>query len=375
MMLSLLLLLAAGLSSCSSSSSQLLEISFDDLAAGSRLADIKRALREVGGLAVTGLGRQLPAYSAAMRQLRATAADCMTAVSEDQSAAVRTVELEDGLRRRSIVQMDNGEQQERDVNASEDWPACLRAEMDVMSATFDLVEQELVAALGRLLGNQTLLVATPEESGAATGDQRLLTVHSLPELAAKTHVHVYDHNNIEKAEKVVTKEDGSLLSMPFHLDNGLYLLLTPSPVRPLQLKSRNGRLVRTEAADPDDTVIFLLGRGLTDWLLLPGGGDSRYRHLVPALHAVPSLLGTPPSTTRSVVARMRVAPLSALPAASLLSNSRSPPPRRFGDVFFDGEIRQSASSLCYFGGPLNYNEDRRRSRRHTADCWPHTQKC
>jgi hypothetical protein len=90
---------------------------------------------------------------------------------------------------------------------------------------------------------------------------------------------------------------------------------------------------------------------------------------------VPSLRGTPPATTRTVVARMQVAPLGAIPAAPLLLGAATPSPRRFGDIFFDGEVRQSATSLCYYGGPLNHAETETRSRRHAADCWPHTQKC
>jgi hypothetical protein len=351
-----------------SSSSQLLQLPFSQLLAGggSSLSDIKRALRDVGGLAVTGLGQ--PAYSTALRQLRAAAPDCMAAVSDVTPNAVKQVDLEDGLRRRSLVQMTDPE----DDNREAEWPDCFKAEMAAVTAAFDLVERELVAALGRLLGNQTLLVAVPESRSKA------LTLRGLPELAAKTHVHVYDNSLVSEQEQQTEEDDGEeALSMPYHLDNGLYLLLTPSPVRPLRLKSRSGRLVRTESVDADDAVIFLLGRGLTDWLLTGNSdaashGTERYRHLVPALHAVPSLLGTPPATTRTVVARMQVAPLGAVPAAPLLLGGSA---RRFGDIFFDGEVRQSATSLCYYGGPLNRAESEVRSRRHAADCWPHTQKC
>jgi hypothetical protein len=234
-----------------------------------------------------------------------------------------------------------------------------------VTSTFDLVEQTMVAALGRLLGNQSLLVAT-------TGTSSKSPIRSLPQLPSKTHVHVYKPSGEE--EQGQEAKEG--LSLPYHLDNGLYLLLTPSRLGPLRLRSRSGRLVRTDAV-PEDAVIFLLGRGLTDWLLqgtngVGGGEKEEYRHLVPALHAVPSLQGAAPGTTRTVVARMRVAPMAAVPAGL---SSASAPLTTFGDIFLDGKIRPSAASLCYFGGPLNLEEDRRRGRRHTADCWPHTEKC
>lgn len=360
--LSFVLLLTAWLALATSS--QLLQLSFSELAAGGRLADIKHALREVGGLAVTGLGQT--AYTAALKQLRAAAPDCMSASAFDDDSTVKEVLLEDGLRRRTVAV--GQPQAENNIGG---WPACVRPEVAAVEAAFDLVEQELVAALGRLLGNETLLVAAP-------GDRGTLTVLSLPQLAAKTHLHVYDNSEVARIEEEDGNTEGDTLSLPYHLDNGLYLLLTPSPVRPLRLRTRGGRPVRTDnVPDADDAVIFLLGRGLTDWLLAAGSGDdkaNRYRHLVPALHAVPSLRGTLVGTTRTVVARMRVAPLDAMPVAPLLAGGGRLP-RRFGDVFFDGEIRQSAASLCYFGGPLNLGETQQRDRRHTADCWPHTQKC
>jgi hypothetical protein len=369
---------------------KLLQLSLSELTAvaaghrGNRLADVKAAMREVGGLAVTGLQR--PDYSLAVEQLPLLAPACLLeAAGGLEAETIKDVRLEDGTRRLSLVRMESTEEESSEDESSEeessfetnsseeeflekmsagkmskDWPACLRPEMTAVTSTFDQVERILTAALGRLLGNHTLLVAT------AGGDTR-----SLPELASKTHLHIYktaDEDTVEVEEEV-----GELLSLPYHLDNGLYLLLTPSRLGPLRLRSRSGRLVRTDVV-PEDAVIFLLGRGLTDWLLQATNGveGEEYRNLVPALHAVPSMRGTGPGTTmRTVVARMRVAPMTAVPAAA----SGRPLLTTFGDIFLDGKVQASAASLCYYGGPLNLAENRRRGRRHTADCWPHTQKC
>ncbi len=373
---------------------KLLQLSLSELTAvaaghrGSRLADLKAALREVGGLAVTGLQR--PDYSLAVQQLPVLAPACMLeAASGLETETIKDVRLEDGTRRLSLVRMESSEEESSEEESSEeessletnsseeeslekmsagkmskkDWPACLRPEMTSVTSTFDEVERLLTAALGRLLGNQTLLVAT---SGASVRS----SMRSLPELASKTHLHIYKPADEDTVE---VEEVGELLSLPYHLDNGLYLLLTPSRLGPLRLKSRIGRLVRTDAV-PEDAVIFLLGRGLTDWLLQATNGaeGEEYRNLVPALHAVPSLRGTARGTMRTVVARMRVAPMTAVPAAA---SGRPLTLTTFGDIFLDGKVRPSAASLCYYGGPLNLAENRRRGRRHTADCWPHTEKC
>jgi hypothetical protein len=377
---------------------KLLQLSLSELTAvaaghhsGSRLADLKAALREVGGLAVTGLQR--PDYSLAMEQLPLLAPACLLeAASGLEAETIKDVMLEDGTRRLSLVRMESTEEESSEEESSEeeasleensseeeslekksagkmskDWPACLRPEMTAVTSTFDEVERILTAALGNLLGNQTLLVAT-------SGTSSRPAIRSLPELASKTHLHIYKP---AEEETVEVEEVGEPLSLPYHLDNGLYLLLTPSRLGPLRLRSRSGRLVRTDTV-PADAVIFLLGRGLTDWLLQATNGaeGEEYRNVVPALHAVPSLRGTGPSTAmRTVVARMRVAPLTAVPARFDAASGRPLALTTFGDIFLDGKVRPSAASLCYYGGPLNLAEDRRRGRRHTADCWPHTEKC
>jgi hypothetical protein len=375
---------------------KLLQLSLSELTAvaaghsgSSRLADFKAALREVGGLAVTGLQR--PDYSLAVEQLPLLAPACLLeAASSLEAETIKDVRLEDGTRRLSLVRMEPSEEESSEEESSEeeasfetnssegeslekmsagkiskkDWPACLRPEMTAVTSTFDQVERILTTALGRLLGNQTLLVAT-------TGTSSRPAIRSLPELASKTHLHIYKPAEEDTVEVEV---EGELLSLPYHLDNGLYLLLTPSRLGPLRLKSRSGRLVRTDAVS-QDAVIFLLGRGLTDWLLQATNGaeGEEYRNVVPALHAVPSMRGTGPGTAmRTVVARMRVALMTAVPAAA---SGRPLTLTTFGDIFLDGKVRPSAASLCYYGGPLNLAEDRRRGRRHTADCWPHTEKC
>jgi hypothetical protein len=304
-------------------------------ATGRHTHHIRHALENVGGLAVGGLG---PDYATAVHRLGQTAPACQ----DTNAAAALEVRLADGTRRRSYVV------QTGSSNASSSFPDCVAADMATVTAAFDQVERAMVNVLVRLLGNASLEVL---ESG------RLL---SLLELPSKTHLHVYHQAS---ADQRMTTQQKQQHSLPFHVDNGLYLLLTPAASQPLLIRSKTGRNIRTGQAGPD-AVLFLLGRGLTDWLLQQRDEDAP--ELTPARHAVPSLAGS--ALTRTVVARMRVAPLAAV-----VGTNRDGP--SFGDVFLDGRVAPSAASLCYYGGPLTEEESSLRARRSAPACWPHMEKC
>merc|ERR1712105_150539 len=98
-------------------------------------------------------------------------------------------------------------------------------------------------------------------------------------------------------------------SLPFHQDNGLFLMLTPSDKLPVVLKDSQGRPVFTDRLG-SDAVMFLVGRGLTDWLL-----QDAEHGIFPPPHAVPSLAGTA-ITDRTVMARMKIAEYNPLPMPS-----------------------------------------------------------
>merc|ERR1712015_259882 len=152
-----------------------------------RTAHIKRALHQVGAIAVDGLSAD---YVRALESLRTAAPACL-----DGSLRVK---LNDAVERFSHVQS-NGEAA----------PKCVKADYDTVIATFDKVENEITGALANILGNSTLLVKE--------GSQ----IKELSELETKTHLHVYINNPF---------------SLPFHQDNGLFLMLTPSDKLPVVLK-------------------------------------------------------------------------------------------------------------------------------------------
>jgi len=292
--------------------------SLQQAAGTGRTAHVKKALEEVGGFAVEGLGED---YADALTSLQSTAPHCLD--------GAKRVRLDDGVERFTFVE-----------THAEDLPDCLQAEAEIIQAVFDRVEREVVTVLAQVLGNSSLLV---KEAGE---------VKDLSSLPSKTHLHVY------RPSPSLSNSIAQPHSLPFHQDNGLYLLLTPSPSAPLVLRSMTGKMVSTSTV-PASSVLFLLGRGLTRWLLqdTPHG-------LVAAPHAVPSV-----TSARTVEARMKVADDEAVPAnRGPLTANRGP--LTFKQVFTDGTVNPSAASLCHYGGPLT--EDEWLSRTKRSACWPHT---
>jgi hypothetical protein len=302
-----------------------------------RLDHIRYVLQEVGGFAITGLGTD---YAFALGRVESGASACLR-----YDGAALQVTLQDGTVRRSHVQASE------DATASSIFPDCVAADMKTITQTFDKVEASLVGVLGRLLGNASLEVL---DQGRRLG---------LLDLPTKTHLHVYSAAAGQQSS-LQQQQD----SLPFHVDNGLYLLVTPAPVLPLRLRTKTGQSIWTGLVGPD-AVIFLLGRGLTDWLLpVQPAAEAAF---TPGRHAVPSLVHTG-VTSRTVVARMRVAPLEAVPAAAGRNGEAA---SKFGDLFLDGRVAPSVASLCYYGGPFVEQKASLRARRNAAACWPHTEKC
>ena len=142
---------------------------------------------------------------------------------------------------------------------------------------------------------------------------------SLDAAPMKEHVHVYDRS-------VST----STYMVPFHVDNGIYLIITPFEGHALKLKLSNNKVVSTEGLEKD-SVIVLFGRGLTEWLLQNDVQKRDIFHAVP--HAVPTTSGKT-TMPRTVYARMKIAQPSAIPNASQGKNNL-PAMKKFEEVFME----------------------------------------
>ena len=220
------------------------------------------ALSDTGTFVFSGLGED---YAKALQTLRKRSPNCIKESLE--------IELEDGSRRFTTA---------RDSEtATHKFPKCVQEDIESITKFFDKVDKFVMDVL-RNKFNTSLHIATSN------------TTIELEDLPTKSHLHVYQKD-------LKTPKSESALSLPFHTDSGLYLLLTPSNLLPLRIINKNG--VTNDLQTNDDSLIFMTGTGLSSWLLPEEA-------LYAPPHAVPSLTNSN-YLTRTVFARMKVAPLEA----------------------------------------------------------------
>jgi len=225
------------------------------------------SLSSSGTFVFTGLRRD---YEKAVRSLRKSSPNCLQESLE--------VELEDGSRRFTIA---------RDSETdSRTFPLCVQEDIKIIQKYFDIVDNFVMDVL-KYKYNTSLQISDSHIS------------YELEDLPTKSHLHVYE-------KETTTHHSDSSLSLPFHTDNGLYLLLTPSDILPLRTMNRQGAVMDMYAND--DSLIFLAGSGLTTWLLPE-------EDLYAPPHAVPSITNSE-FISRTVFARMKVAPLESVASNS-----------------------------------------------------------
>merc|ERR1719184_212493 len=208
-------------------------------------AEMLSSLETEGLLVFSGLGAQ---YTAALQQLRENGPECVDSALQ--------VTLEDGSERLTLA---------RDTETHTGaFPHCVNTQTNIIGETFDRVDKTVAEILRERFGDMLDVLAE--------GNQR----RKWENLDSKTHLHVFKHSD--------TPALGPL-ALPYHTDNGLYVLDTG-----------------------DDTVLLLLGTGLTKWLL-PSSSLHAPAHGLPSL---PTSLTSP----RTVMARMTVAPAASLPSSS-----------------------------------------------------------
>jgi len=241
-----------------------------------------RAVGEIGAVAFTGVGMGHQ-YSQVVDDLGLKGLSC-----DKESFFVMPLE---GGERRTIGQ---------DTPGQNNFPPCISGSVAAITQAFDEVEMLAMDLLRDLVGEDMLRIKEENE-----------TVLKMEEMPMRTHFHLYSGG----------------ASYPLHTDMGLYLLVTPAPSQPLQIISRSGEIYST-AGLPSDSVIFLVGTGLTDWLLQ--GSAGALLHAAPHRVPVEAVLG---AQDRAVVARMKLAPLLSTPLMS-------------GPSFFSHFHSEPTSPLC-----------------------------
>merc|ERR1711962_1308697 len=262
------------------------------------MTDLMSSLETEGLLVFSGLG---PRYTAALQQL-----------------------MEDGSERLTLA---------RDTQTdTEAFPHCVKEQTEVIGETFDRVDKVVAEILREKFGEMLDVLVE--------GNQK----REWENMDSKTHLHVYKHSD--------TPALGPL-ALPYHTDNGLYVLLTPSSSLPLRALSKNGTMHVLDTGD--DTVLLLLGTGLTKWLL-PTSSLHAPAHGLPSL---PTSLSSP----RTVMARMTVAPAGSLPSSSAISPTfdshfSAPLIKEKGATL--ARLRKARSASCSQDWPHACEHDRRK---------------
>lgn len=240
---------------------------------------------QLGAFVVTNLGSK---YAQAVDNVIANAPHCLA----KEYPALPKFQMNDGSTRTTFAS-----------TIDHSMPSCLSEDLEIVVQAFDQV-QDIV---GDIINNITGEIVTYQDDKG-----RQVDLKSSP---IKEHLHVYHKDSL-------TDHEDEHWMVPFHVDNGLFLLLTPFPGHGLKIKTSTGVILDTDNI-PTDCILVLMGRGLTDWLL---NEDKRT-----LFHAVPHAVESKSRIhSRSVFARMKVAPLDALSLDQALT---------FHDVFFNNDAK------------------------------------
>ena len=203
-------------------------------------------------------------------------------------------------------------------------PSCLH--MEGMLAVYDKIDALVARVIDKAVG---------QDLGYVTGSEKHPVL--LANAPVKDHVHLYEEAGEEGKDQDVHSGD---FMVPYHADNGMYLILSPFKGSGLSVKLSNGKAVSTSDLGPG-SLLVLVGRGLTEWLLQDGGFEDE-EMFYPVLHAVPRLN----VHQRTVYARMKVAPQGAIPAKlkRKVGSDRVRPLKSFHDVFT--ETVEHPGELC-----------------------------
>jgi len=264
------------------------------------LGVLRNVLKYEGAFAVTHLSTD---YRNAVKRLREEAPDCLI------SNRFPEFVLPDGSLRTTFAS----------DNAA--YPACLAETGRTIGGEFDEVFDSISSLFEEITsdGEDNLTWRTMSDPDV---------VKRFSELDKKEHIHVYHSEDSESMA----------YAAPFHTDNGILLMITPFQDHPLKVKTVGGRTIDTSKFG-DDTLLVLVARALPDWLLR---GSSLGQQFVAAPHAVEAL--PPTIKTRTVFARMMVAPMDALPEGSNVDKLL------FEQIFFnqdsDPTTSAAAGELC-----------------------------
>ena len=295
---------------------------------------------KVSAFAITDIGDD---YKVALEAFYNEAPNCISN-NDDANRAnnlyiPKEIKLPDGSTRRTFA------------TEFKEYPNCLST-ISTISKVFDEIEKRVSTLLNRLNNNQELTYIPKPEGNSI----------SLYDAPIKDHIHVYTKGNSSYHEN-----DEHEYLVPFHVDNGIYLLLTPFPNHGLEVELSNGDRVSTSNVD-SESILVLMGRGLTDWLLQQ---NSNKKFFYPTPHAVPSL-SSGDILKRSVYARMKVAPAKAIPLTR--GEHRNKSLKTFEDVFMEEFTRDTSTTQGHDLCSVDLKGKSDRVHRASNDTWSDAHK-
>jgi len=256
-----------------------------------------QSLKDEGGkistLVINGLGDK---YEQAVKGLIEHGPECMNQLPENER---NKLQMTDQSNRMTYATMDG------------DFPDCFG--LQYLTDAFDEIDGSISSVVSTVRKEVHNQVNGPMMY--KSGSDHV----SLDKAMKKEHIHVYDRS-VSTSSYIV----------PFHIDNGLFLILTPFPGHGLRVKTSNNKVVSLDDLELDSAIV-IFGRGLTEWLLQDDVETKQMFYSGP--HAVPTgaIEG---SIHRTVYARMKVVASSATPL-SLEEQDGITKFKTFGDVFME----------------------------------------
>ena len=130
------------------------------------------------------------------------------------------VKLSDGSTRKTFATEDGS-----------DYPKCLKDSLKNIGQAFDQLEKVMDDLLN-VVAQKNLTLIRDNKKGQV----------SLSESPHKDHLHVYEKMSMNHGDH---DQDMSEYLVPFHVDNGLFLLITPFPDLGLEIQSSRGEVIST----------------------------------------------------------------------------------------------------------------------------------
>jgi len=283
----------------------------------SAIIDLKDGGGKISALVIDGLG---DGYDKAMKNLITNGPKCMSHLKESE---IISLPMTDESNRMTYATMDGK------------FPDCFG--LQPLSEAFDEIDSAISSVL-----SMARKEARPSADFPMTYDTDGKQL-SINEALKKEHIHVYDRS-------VST----SSYTVPFHIDNGLYLILTSFPGHGLRIKTSDNKVVPLDNLELGSAIV-LFGRGVTEWLLQEDHQTKQMFYAAP--HAVPTVVDG--SVPRTVYARMKVVQTSATPI-SRVGREGASQLKTFGEVFMETGVSNSLNSdyndLCPKKDSLKENE-------------------